>query len=121
MKKNQFWKGMLLGAIAGGALSLLDKDTRQAMKENVQTVSGKVAYIVKNPGEVTSKIKESAVKLKETIEQVSGDFSYISEKVEELRELTPQVTDILKETKNAFSEQEDALLEEMLAEKETDY
>lgn len=49
-KKNQFWKGMLLGAIAGGVISLIDKQTRQAMKENIQKTSNKVVYLVRNPG-----------------------------------------------------------------------
>ena len=116
-RKNQFWKGMLFGAIAGGVISLLDKDTRQVMKENVQTASGKVSYIVRNPGEIAQKVKETAGKLKETVVQVSEDISYITDKVDELRELTPQVTDILKETKDAFlKDDETQIIEEVLNE-----
>jgi gas vesicle protein len=119
-RKNQFWKGMLFGAIAGGVISLLDKETRQVMKENIQTVSRKASYIVRNPGEVTQKVKETAVKLKETVEQVGEDISYIVDKVDELRELTPQVTDILKETKGAFSKEEETqLVEDVLKEDQT--
>ncbi|MCM3726286.1 YtxH domain-containing protein [Neobacillus cucumis] len=106
-KKNQFWKGMLLGAIAGGALSLLDKDTREAMKENVKRTSGMVGYIVRHPDELSEKVKGTAAKLKSTFETVSEDISFITEKVEELRELTPQVTEILKETKETFIEQDE--------------
>ncbi|WP_066069397.1 YtxH domain-containing protein [Neobacillus soli] len=105
-KKNQFWKGMLLGAIAGGVISLIDKQTRQAMKENIQNTSNKVVYIVRNPGEIADKVKETAANLKTTAQQVSEDISYITMKVDELRELTPQVTDILKETKDSFSKNE---------------
>ncbi|EKN63665.1 hypothetical protein BABA_24460 [Neobacillus bataviensis LMG 21833] len=107
-RKNQFWKGMLLGALAGGAISLLDKPTREAMKENVQKTSGKVAYIVRNPGEIADKVKGTAAKIKTTFEQVSEDISYITDKVEELKELTPQVTNILKESKEAFTDSEEA-------------
>jgi gas vesicle protein len=112
--KNQFWKGMLLGAIAGGALSLLDKGTRKEMKEKVQTVSSKVSYIVQNPKEVSKKIGETAGKIKFTYEQVTEDISYIMEKVDELRELTPQVTEMVKETKETFTNKEESsLLEEV--------
>ena len=38
MVRNLFLKGIVYGAIAGGALSLLDKQTRQAMKVNVKKV-----------------------------------------------------------------------------------
>ncbi|MEH7501963.1 YtxH domain-containing protein [Neobacillus drentensis] len=118
-KKNQFWRGMLLGALAGGAISLLDKQTREVMKENVQKTTTKVTYILKNPGEITDKVKETAEKLKTTVKQVSEDISYITDKVDELREITPQVTDILKETKDTFSKSyESRLLEEMLGEEE---
>lgn len=118
-KKNQFWKGMLLGAIAGGAISLLDKHTRQVMKENVQKTSSKVGYILRNPGEISEKVMETAAKLKTTFEQVSEDISFITDKVDELRELTPQVKDIVKETKDSFKKNDDSLLlEDLLGEEE---
>jgi gas vesicle protein len=109
-KKNQFWKGMLLGALAGGAISLFDKQTRQIMKENVQKTSSKVTYILRHPGETAGKIRS-------TFEQVSEDISYLVDKVEELRELTPQVKDIVKETKDSFSKSdEEELLKEVIVE-----
>ncbi|CRK81906.1 YtxH domain-containing protein [Neobacillus massiliamazoniensis] len=108
--KNHFWRGMLLGAIAGGALSLLDKGTRQAMKTNVCKASSKISYIVKNPGDVTKKVKETAENFKATFEQISEDISFMTEKVDELRDLTPQVTDILKETKDTFTKNEESSL-----------
>lgn len=118
-RKNQFWKGILLGAIAGGALSLLDKSTRQVMKENVQRASGKAAYLLRNPGEVTEKVKGTAAMIKTTFEEVSEDISYFVDKVDELRELTPKVTDALKETKDAFIDNDEAdVLEELFEEKE---
>ncbi|WML28086.1 YtxH domain-containing protein [Neobacillus sp. OS1-33] len=118
-KKNQFWRGMLLGALAGGAISLLDKQTREVMYENVQKTTRKVTYVLKNPGEVTEKVKEAAEKLKTTVKQVSEDISYITDKVEEFREITPQVTDILKETKDTFTKSdEELLLAEVVGEEE---
>lgn len=109
-QKNQFWRGVILGAIAGGAISLFDKHTRELMKENVQKTSSKVSYVFRNPGEITDKVKETAEKLKTTVKQVSEDISFITDKVEELRELTPQVTDMIKETKDSFSKSDEALL-----------
>jgi gas vesicle protein len=102
-KENQFWKGIFLGAIAGGVISLLDKSTRQVMKENIQNASKNVSYIVRNPREITEKVKGTAEKLTKTFKQVNEDISYITNKIDELRELTPQVTDILKESKETFS------------------
>jgi gas vesicle protein len=118
-KKNQFWRGMLLGAIAGGAISLLDKQTREVMTEKVQKTTTKVSHILRNPGEITDKVMETAEKLKTTVKQVSEDISYITDKVDELREITPQVTDILKETKDTFSKSDESILfDEVLGEEE---
>ncbi|MCM3764995.1 YtxH domain-containing protein [Neobacillus niacini] len=116
-RKNQFWKGMLFGALAGGAVTLLDKETREAMKEHVKRVSGVVSEVVRHPGEMAEKVKGTATKLKTTFEQVGEDISFIVEKVDELRELTPKVTDAMKETKESLSP-DDELLEELLEEKE---
>jgi gas vesicle protein len=115
--ENKFWKGMLFGAIAGGVVTLLDKDTREAMKGNVRKVSGVVSDVVRHPGEMAEKVKVTAAKLKSTFEQVGEDISFIVEKVDELRELTPKVTEAIKETKETFNS-EDELLEQLLEEKE---
>ncbi|MFB3161980.1 YtxH domain-containing protein [Neobacillus sp. 179-C4.2 HS] len=124
MGKNLFFKGIIYGALAGGALSLLDKKTRQDMKVNVKKAYEQVSYVVRHPGEITENVKETAEKLRNTIEQVSEDISYITEKVDELRELTPQVKEVIKETKSTFSKHEDSaivddLLKEIVVEEET--
>lgn len=117
MGKNLFLKGIFYGALAGGALSLLDKKTRQEMKINVKKVYEQVSYVVHHPEEITENVKETAEKIRNTIEQVSEDISYITSKVDELRELTPQVKEVVKETKSTFSKNEDAVLvEELLKE-----
>jgi gas vesicle protein len=105
MKK--FWKGMFWGALAGGAVSLLDKDTRQAVKENFQKAGENIAYVIKNPDEIADQVKEKAIKWKTTVEEIGEDMSYLASKVEELKETTPQVTRMLKETKDTFTKYEE--------------
>jgi methyl-accepting chemotaxis protein len=114
MGKNLFLKGMFFGALAGGALSLLDKKTRQEMKVNVKKAYEQVSYVVRHPEEITENVKDTAEKIRNTIEQVSEDISYITGKVDELRELTPQVKEMVKETKTTFSKHEDSVLVEDL-------
>ncbi|XJZ27890.1 YtxH domain-containing protein [Bacillota bacterium Lsc_1132] len=103
---NKFWKGMFVGALVGGALSLLDKETRAAMKENWQKAAHGAAVVVKNPKKVTNQIKETVQKVRTTVEQVGEDLAFIAEKVEELKETTPQVTKLLKETKDTFTKKD---------------
>lgn len=99
---------MLLGALAGGAISLLDRQTRQAMKQNCQKAADSVKYVIKNPGEITDQLKEKALRFKTTVEEVGEDLSYIAGKVEELKETTPQVAKMLKETKDTLSKKDEA-------------
>lgn len=105
MKK--FWQGMFWGALAGGAVTLLDKDTRQAVKDNCQKAGKNIAYVLKNPEEITGQVKEKANRLKTTVEEIGKDISFIASKVEELKETTPQVTKMLKETKATFTKQDE--------------
>ena len=106
---KKFWKGMFFGALAGGAISLLDKETRTAMKVNCQKASKSVSHLIKNPGEFTDQVKETAIKWKTTVEEIGEDISFIASKVEELRETTPQITRMLKETKETFTNNNDNL------------
>lgn len=99
---DKFWKGVFFGAIAGGALSLLDKETRSAAAEGVRRAAHNVSYLVKHPTDFVDQIKETSYKVRRTIEDVSEDVSYIAQKVEELRTVPPQVAEIMKETKEAF-------------------
>ncbi|RSD26684.1 YtxH domain-containing protein [Mesobacillus subterraneus] len=99
---KKFWMGMFLGALAGGAVSLLDKPTRQAVKEDFSKVSSGVAYAIKNPNEMIEDIKEAANKVRTTVEQVTEDVAFITEKVEEIRDVPPQVTELVQGTKETL-------------------
>jgi gas vesicle protein len=102
MSRKRFWMGMVIGAIAGGAASLLDKSTRQTVKEDFSKVSSGVAYVVKHPNEFMDDIKETANKVRATVEQVTEDVAFITEKVEEIRDVPPQVTELVKGTKETL-------------------
>ena len=62
MSKSKFWKGVLFGAIAGGALSLLDRDTRKTVVAGCQKTTDKITYYVKHPQEAVDSLKESTMK-----------------------------------------------------------
>jgi methyl-accepting chemotaxis protein len=105
MGKTKLLQGMLLGALAGGALSLFDKETRRTVLETSRKTAGSAAYYIKNPSKAAESVKQTASSIRTTIEQVTEDVTFITEKVEELREVTPQVMDIVQETRSAFSKE----------------
>jgi gas vesicle protein len=99
---GKFWRGVFIGALVGGALSLFDKPTREAVASNCKRAAKKAADIVTNPKEVAEKVKIKTEQVRQTIEQVSDDLHFIKEKVEEFAEATPEVVNFVKETKDVF-------------------
>jgi gas vesicle protein len=104
MGKSLFIKGVLFGAVAGGALSLLDKSTRESVVSNCKKTTKEISFYIKNPGEAVNQVKEMKNKIQTTFEQVSSEVSFIMEKVEELKETTPEVVELVEDTKEAFFE-----------------
>lgn len=115
---NKFWKGVLLGALAGGALTLFDRETREAVASGCRRTGKKVCYYVKHPDEAARMVSESTKKIRSTIAEVEEDISFITEKVEELRELTPQMVDIVKDTKEVLLDSDKDAKEEQDTNKE---
>lgn len=99
---KKFWQGMMIGAIAGGVVSLFHRETRQAVMENCKKGAKTVSYYAKHPGELSEQVMETAQSLRSTVEQVSEDVSYIAEKVEELKEVGPSVKGLVNDTREAF-------------------
>jgi gas vesicle protein len=103
---NKFWTGVIAGAVAGGVISLLDRETRRAVGVKYGKVAKNISYVITHPKEVATNIKDKTVEFKEAATQMSEDISYIARKIEEFRELTPEVTELIKETKDAFQKDE---------------
>ncbi|WP_077210882.1 YtxH domain-containing protein [Bacillus dakarensis] len=104
--QNKFFKGILMGAIAGGAISLLDRETRKSVVESCKKGTKEVSYYLSHPTEMAEQIRDKTSKLRTTVAQVSEDVTYIAEKVEELREVTPSVAGLVKDTREAFDQEE---------------
>ncbi|MFI8576120.1 hypothetical protein ACIGEL_10420 [Rossellomorea aquimaris] len=108
MGSNKFFKGVLLGAVAGGLLSLLDKTTRQEMGTSLKNSGNYLSTYSKNPQRLVESSKEVYEKLRTTADQVSRDIHFISEKVDEIKGMTPQVKEIIEETKETFEDSSEA-------------
>lgn len=99
--KSKLWKGIIIGAIAGAAISMLDRHTRESAVACAKK-GAKAAYnVVENPEIITDKIKATSVKVRETIESVTEDVAVIANQVELLKDIPPQVAAVVKETKEA--------------------
>lgn len=92
-------KGLLLGGLIGASLSMLDKRTRKNSMYNMRRLSTSITDF----DSMSSSITDTSEKVKQTAEKVSNDVAFILEKVEELKEVTPTIASIVKETKDAFT------------------
>lgn len=102
MSENKLAKGILCGALLGGALTMLDKKTRDAVVKKTKYVGNQIQYYSKNRQELKTTIEEQINKWKSFYEQFASDANYISQKVNEVKEITPQVKTLLTDTKEAF-------------------
>ena len=101
--RNKMLEGMLFGAVIGAAVSLFDKETRETAIKNGKLISGKTIDVLKNPEVVTGKIRNNIRAIRTTIDEVTEDIKFFSLKVNELNEKTPEMVEMVKETKEAFS------------------
>ncbi|MFS0905980.1 YtxH domain-containing protein [Priestia aryabhattai] len=103
-KRNKLVEGIVIGAIIGGAISLFDKETRNSVIQGSKKLKDKTTTLIQHPELVTDTVKEKYETIRTTIEQVSEDVSFVAGKVEKLKETTPQVMEIINDTKEAFVE-----------------
>ena len=103
-KRNKLVEGIVIGAIIGGAVSLFDKETRTSVIQGSKKLKDKTTTLIQHPELVTDTVKEKYETIRTTIEQVSEDVSFVAGKVEKLKETTPQVMEIVNDTKDAFVE-----------------
>ncbi|WP_110113541.1 YtxH domain-containing protein [Bacillus sp. CGMCC 1.16541] len=103
VKKSKLLDGILIGALVGAAVSMLHKETREHTIQQSKKLKDKTMFAVQNPQVVTATLKEKYEDVRTTIEQVSEDVAFIAGKVEQLKEATPQVMEIVQDTKEAFT------------------
>ncbi|EIF12340.1 MULTISPECIES: hypothetical protein [Bacillus] len=96
-------KAILIGAAAGGALSLLHKPTREGCFRNMDAYRRRAAFYRKHPEALKQQASAKLDQVKIIANNVSEDLSFLNGQITKLKQTTPQVIDLLKETKEHFS------------------
>lgn len=104
MGKNKFGKYIVLGAVAGAVVSLLDRYTREQVTATSKKVVDEVGFYAKNPDVLKEKVMTQAEKYQSIYEQFSEDASFLKDKVGELKDLSPQVKELVTDTKEALED-----------------
>ena len=76
---------------------MIKKQEAPSFKE--AKLKDKTTTLIQHPELVTHTVKEKYETIRTTIEQVSEDVSFVAGKVEKLKETTPQVMEIVNDTK----------------------
>lgn len=107
MGKKKFCAFVFLGAVVGGAASLLDRKTREDVIGTSKKTITTVQYYTQNKEELKGKLVHQKEKYETLINKFAEDASYIKEKVDEAKELVPQVKALMDDTKEAIVESKD--------------
>ena len=100
---NKLVTGIALGAVAGAALSMLDRRTRETTVKKVKHFVIDVQYYAYNRQEIVDKIKSTTSTAQSMYKTFMKDKDFYLEKIDEIQKLTPQVKDIVMETKDVFT------------------
>jgi len=86
MKKTIFTKSVIIGAVIGGALSLLHKPTREEVVHKVSTASKTIYHYATSPEEMVEKVQDKKQRLLETYETIASDVTFVLDKINEFKE-----------------------------------
>ncbi|MDU0156285.1 hypothetical protein [Bacillus cabrialesii] len=96
-------KGIFLGAAAGAALSLFHKPTRQACGMRWLTCKHKLSLYKSNPELLKNTVITKMDEAKKRAQTLSDEVGFVNQQVKELKKTTPQVMELVQETKEHFS------------------
>lgn len=96
-------KAMLFGAAAGGALSLLHKPTREACTRSLQVCKDRIRLYRSDSALLREDAAAKLVEAKRIANSLSNDLDFLNRQITELKQTTPKVMELLKETKEHFS------------------
>ena len=102
--KSKLLQGILIGAIAGAAISMLDQQARATTMECGKKSYQKVRHIVENPEIVINKVNDTRNQVKSSFNSIKEDVLSISDQINALMEISPQVASVVKESKEAILE-----------------
>lgn len=104
MGKSKFGTFIVLGAIAGAAISLLDRKTRESVVDTTKKVTNEVTYYTKNPSLLKERVQNEAQKYQSLYERFSEDAVFLKDKVGEFKEIAPQMKAVVSDAKDALVE-----------------
>lgn len=109
MSSGKFWKGIVIGAMIGGAVTLFDKEVRKQVAEDSKRVCRKVKVVVSNPQQTVECVQDKVNQFTQSYKKLSEDIQFITEKATEIKNLSQQTMETVQELKHSPKMEEDDL------------
>lgn len=115
-KNGKLLKGMVVGAVVGGALAMLDKTTRKRVASNTSTMKdstmGMVAKVKEDPSGVMNdwqdRLKTASTVLKEAINDAQSLYEKVNDDViDQVNQVKDNSSELIATTKEAAEELKD--------------
>ncbi|UXS68665.1 YtxH domain-containing protein [Staphylococcus chromogenes] len=85
--QNKLIPGVLIGAVVGGAVTLIDKNTRSSVKNQVQNIKS---------GQTSGQGSK--------VSQLTDEFKYWKNTIDEIRRNNPELERSLRDAKETFQQ-----------------
>ncbi len=90
MSKNIFFKGVFLGALVGGAVTLLHKETRKEVTDVSKKTVQKIKHVVCHPIETVEQIQSQVNEFINSIEEITDDIKEINDRIHHIKNSVPK-------------------------------
>lgn len=105
MVKSKLVPAVLLGALVGAAISMLDKSTREHTIETSKKIKDTVTYYAQNRDELVQLVETKVDQAQSVYSSTQQNLTSFMTKVEDAKSLPETIMSLVTETKDAFSKQ----------------
>lgn len=108
MGQNKLWKGILIGAVVGGVVALVDKDTRTLVGEKTRSAGTKCQGYVKHPSEAIHNLRVSYESFSSQINKGVEDLLELLQKAESMLNTVGEINQEVKQQLKAVDDSKEA-------------
>ncbi|WP_431027992.1 YtxH domain-containing protein [Lysinibacillus sp. LZ02] len=106
MVKSKLVPAILIGAVAGAAISMLDKATREHTIETSKKMKDTVTYYTQNRDEFMQLLETKVEQFQSVYSSTQQNMGVVMTKIEDAKALPQTVMGLVAETKEAFSKKD---------------
>lgn len=103
MGQNKLVKSVIIGAVVGGIISMLDRATRESTVSTVKTTTERAKYYAQNRDEFMELIEGKVAQAQSLYDTAQTNITKLVENADQLKDLPQTIQSMVGDTKQAFS------------------